>query len=262
VQPVALADTGQVPRNTGLLVLAAPRQALAAAEQQAVLDHLAGGGNLLWLFGDGGLDEAAGLAEALGITRRPGVIVDAAAATLGAAEPTVAVVAHYPDHPAVARLDTVAGFPGALALVAESPDWEAIPLLQTGAQSWNETGPVKGEVALDAGRGEQRGPLSLGWALARSRPGGGEQRVVVVGDADFLSNAVVGNGGNLDLGLNLVRWLAEDDALLDIPLRVAPDRQFDLSRPAAAALGATFLLVLPLGCVAAGLWIRRRRRHA
>jgi len=262
VQPVALADTGQVPRNTGLLVLAAPRQALAAAEQQAVLDHLAGGGNLLWLVGDGGVDEAAGLAAALGMTRRPGVIVDAAAATLGAAEPTVAVVAHYPDHPAAARLDTVAVFPGALALVAEPADWQATPLLETGAQSWNETGPVKGEVALDAGRGEQRGPLTLGWALARPRPGAGEQRVVVVGDADFLSNAVVGNGGNLALGLNLVRWLAEDDALLDIPLRVAPDRQFDLSRPAAAVLGATFLLVLPLGCVAAGLWIRRRRRHA
>ena len=88
------------------------------------------------------------------------------------------------------------------------------------------------------------------------------QRVVVIGDADFLSNAVVGNGGNLDLGLNLVRWLAQDDALLDIPPRVAPDRQFDLPRPVAVTLGLTFLVILPLACVIAGVWIRHRRRHA
>ncbi len=262
MQSVALADTGQVPRNTALLVLNAPRVELAAAEQQAVLDYLAEGGNLLWLLGDDGVARAAALAGALGVERRPGVIVDAAAATVGAEEPTVAVVAHYPDHPAVAQLDTLTVFPGALALTASPADWQATAILQTGSQSWNETGPVRGEVALDAARGEQRGPLTIGWALTRPRPAGGEQRVVVVGDADFLSNAVVGNGGNLDLGLNLFRWLAEDDALLDIPLRVAPDRQFDLPRPAAAAVGALFLVVLPLGCVAGGLWIRRRRRRA
>jgi ABC-type uncharacterized transport system involved in gliding motility auxiliary subunit len=86
--------------------------------------------------------------------------------------------------------------------------------------------------------------------------------VVVVGDADFLSNAVLGNGGNLDLGLNLVRWLAQDDALLDIPPRVAPDRQFEMTRSTAVALVVTFLVALPLACVVAGWWIRRRRRHA
>jgi len=262
VQPLALTDTGQVPRNAGLLVLAAPRVALGAPEQQALLDYLADGGNLLWLVGDAGLAPAAGLAGVLGLERLPGVIVDAAAATVGVTEPTLAVVARYPAHRAVGQLGTLAVFPGAVALTATPAEWEATALLQTGAQSWNETGAIKGEVSADAAHGERRGPLTLGWALARSRTVGGEQRVAVVGDADFLSNAVIGNAGNLDLGLNLVRWLVEDDDLLDIPLRVAPDRHFNLPRPLAAALGGGFLVVLPFGCVAAGLWIRHRRRRA
>lgn len=262
VQPLTLADTGQLPRNTALLVLAAPQAELSKAEQASLLGHLAGGGNLLWLLGDRGTGPVAQVAEALGLQRLPGVIVDPAAAAVGAAEPTVAVVARYPDHPAVGQLSTLAVFPGAVALEAAPDGWAATALLQTGAQSWNETGPVKGEVAADPDRGERRGPLSLGWALTRPRPDGSEQRVVVVGDADFLSNAVVGNGGNLDLGLNLVRWLAQDDALLDIPPRVAPDRRFELARPAAVALAVTFLVAVPLACVLAGWWVRRRRRRA
>jgi len=262
VQPVTLTDTGQLPHNTALLVLAAPQLELPRAEQLLLLDYLAEGGNLLWLLGDRATAQAVLIAAGLGLQRLPGVIVDPAAAAVGAAEPTVAVVARYPDHPAVGQLATLAVFPGAVALEAVPEGWTAEALLQTGAQSWNETGPVKGEVTADAARGERRGPLTLGWALVRPRSDGRQQRVVVVGDADFLSNAVVGNGGNLDLGLNLVRWLAQDDALLDIPPRVAPDRQFDMPRPVAAALGLTFLVVLPLACMIAGWWIRRRRRHA
>jgi ABC-type uncharacterized transport system involved in gliding motility auxiliary subunit len=262
VQPVSLADTGQLPRNTALLVLAGPQVDLPEAEQQALLRYLADGGNLLWLLGDGGTAQAVDLAAGLGLQRLPGVIVDPAAATVGAADPTVAVVAHYPGHPAVGQLATLSVFPGAVALSAAPQGWEATALLQTGAQSWNETGPVKGEVTADKARSEHHGPLTLGWALARARADGSRQRVVVVGDADFLSNAVVGNGGNLDLGLNLVRWLAQDDALLDIPPRVAPDRTFELPRPVGLALAATFLVGLPLALVTAGWWIRRRRRHA
>ena len=262
VQPLTLADTGQLPSNTALLVLAAPQTDLPKAEQRVVQGYLEAGGNLLWLLGDRGTAPAAQIAAGLGLQRQPGVIVDPAAAAVGAAEPTVAVVARYPDHPAVGQLATLSVFPGAVALEAAPEGWTATALLQTGAQSWNETGPVKGEVTADAARGERRGPLSLGWALTRPRADGTEQRVVVVGDADFLSNAVLGNGGNLDLGLNLVRWLAQDDALLDIPPRVAPDRQFEMTRSTAVALVVTFLVALPLACVVAGWWIRRRRRHA
>ncbi len=171
VQPLTLADTGQLPRNTALLVLAAPQVELPKAEQARLLDYLAAGGNLLWLLGDRGTGPIAQVAAGLGLQRVPGVIVDPAAAAVGAAEPTVAVVARYPDHPAVGQLSSLTVFPGAVALDAAPEGWTATALLQTGGQSWNETGPVKGEVTADAARGERRGPLSLGWALQRGQPG-------------------------------------------------------------------------------------------
>ena len=86
--------------------------------------------------------------------------------------------------------------------------------------------------------------------------------MVVLGDGDFLSNAFLGNGGNLDLGLNLINWLSSDDELIAIPARTSPDTQLVLSEVAVATIGLAFLAVLPLGLAAAGfvIWYRRRRR--
>ena len=83
---------------------------------------------------------------------------------------------------------------------------------------------------------------------------------MVIGDGDFLANSFLGNGGNLNLGLNLVRWLSSDEQLLDIPARTAPDLQLDLSRQASIVIGLGFLLVLPLLFITAGalIWWRRR----
>lgn len=89
-----------------------------------------------------------------------------------------------------------------------------------------------------------------------------EQRIVVIGDGDFLSNAYLGNGGNLDLGLNIVQWLSHGDALINIPSRIAPDRKLELSSVASGAIAAGFLFILPLILFGAGglIWFQRRRR--
>jgi hypothetical protein len=261
-QPVELATAGGVPDNAALVVLAAPQAALLPGEETVLASHLERGGNLLWLLGTDPTKDPAALADLLGVERLPGVVVDAAAAAVGADDPTVAVASRYPDEPAVRELAVLALFPGAAAVEATARNgWRPAAILQTGAQSWNETGPVRGRVQVDPSAGERRGPLTLGWALARPRPSsGGEQRVVVIGDADFLSNAVLGNAGNLDLGLNLVRWLTENDALLDIPARAAPDLRYD-PPPWARGLPLLFLFGLPAASLATGAWIRHRRRR-
>ncbi len=88
-----------------------------------------------------------------------------------------------------------------------------------------------------------------------------EQRIVVVGDGDFLSNAYLGNGGNLDLGVNMVQWLSRRDALINIPAKIAPDRKLDLSPLASGAIAAGFLVVAPLVLIGTGaaIWFKRRR---
>ena len=84
----------------------------------------------------------------------------------------------------------------------------------------------------------------------------------MIGDGDFLSNSFLGNGGNLELGMNLVNWLGSDDAYINVPVRTAPDQSLTLSRTAQIGIVFGFLVVLPVGLFASGIviWWRRRKR--
>ncbi len=88
-----------------------------------------------------------------------------------------------------------------------------------------------------------------------------EQRSIIVGDGDFLSNAFLGYGGNLDLGLKMINWLATDDSLIDIPSKTAVDLDLELSSSAVILLGGIFLFILPLGLISMGIsiWLWRRK---
>jgi ABC-type uncharacterized transport system involved in gliding motility auxiliary subunit len=269
-----LAETPAIPQDTRLLVVASPQTALLPGEVELVERHIDAGGNLLWLTEP---DQMAGLeplAEKLGIEVLPGTIVDASTQLLGINSPAFALVPQYPPHAITREMDSLTLFPEAAALVVEPVGaWQATPLLTTLARSWTETGPLDSStLEYDADADEHPGPLDIGVVLTRTRLSEetegaqdaetGEQRIVVCGDGDFLSNSYLGNGGNLDLGLSLFNWLNNDDRLVAIAARSAVDTQLELSRTAQILIGFGFLFGLPAALLGGGLWIWWKRRRA
>jgi ABC-type uncharacterized transport system involved in gliding motility auxiliary subunit len=262
VQALDLTVQDRVPDNTDLLLVSTPAVDLFPGEVDQLVDHVRGGGNLLWLMDPGGLGGLDPLARELGLRLLPGTIVDANARGMGIDIPTVAVVSDYADHPMTAGLKAAALFPGAAALAPEAaPGWTVATQLATGTGSWNETGPIRGELSRDPGTGEEAGPLAVVLALNRPSPrvqegGRGEQRVLVVGDGDFLSNAHLAQGGNRDLGLRLVRWASGQPGLDAHPERWAGDREVQLTDLRRVLVGGLSLVVLPLVFLMSGLVIR------
>jgi len=258
-----LATSPTPPDNTALLVIASPERPFLEGEIERLKRYLETGGNLL-LTSDPGNTVAADLIRTLtGIEQLPGTVVDANVHELGIDNPAVALVPRYPDLPATRNFTLLSLFPQAAALTAPAqPDgWQTEPLLQTLTRSWNETGPLSGEIERNALEGEEEGPLTLGYALTRQRHGK-EQRLVVVGDGDFLANSFVNNAGNLDLGLSLVRWLTGDDRMVGIPAASAGDLELHLSKPAIAVISLGFLIVAPLALLFGGLLMAWRRNRA
>lgn len=295
VSMVNLGVTPDIPDNTDVLVLAGPRASLLPGEITLIQDYVKKGGNLLWLADPGELRGLAPLAEQLGITFLPGTVVDASTQLFGIDDPTFALVAEYPAHPVTYNFQTMTLFPAAAAMDKSGDgDFLREPLLGTLSRSWTETGPIEGKIQFDENKGERKGPLHIGYALTREikpeqeaaasdkkpeeeprkqaaaektekqdadkKPS--EQRVVVIGDGDFLSNAFLGNGGNLELGLNIVHWLSQNEALINIPAKTAPDRKLELSPVASGVIGIGFLIALPAGLIGTGaaIWFKRRRR--
>lgn len=250
-----------IPRNTSLLIIAGPRIAYLPGELQLIQQYLSQGGNLLWLTDPGEQHNLPELFAETGLEILPGTVVDANASKLGLDNPAIAVVTRFPDHPATAHLDQVTLYPFAAALKSKTTEsWQTTPLLQTQPGSWNETSSLTGELKRDADAGEEAGPLTLGLTFSRTI-NERSQRLLIIGDGDFLSNSYLGNGGNMNLGLNLLRWLVEDDNLLDIPAKTASDIELNLSPTTGAAIGLGFLFILPALLISSGvaIWWRRRR---
>ena len=93
------------------------------------------------------------------------------------------------------------------------------------------------------------------------------QRVVVVGNGNFLANTFIGNGGNNDLGINMVNWLAGDDSLITIQPKPLKDVNVMIPNDAWGRLVAMvvffgFRLALPIGLLVAGVVIWWKRRKA
>jgi ABC-type uncharacterized transport system involved in gliding motility auxiliary subunit len=263
VQVLNLATQPAIPDNTDLLVLASPRTAYLPGEIARLQQYLRRGRNLLWLTEPGAGGPIDPLAAELGIEALPGVVVDAAAEIEGARTPDFAVAADYPAHPLTRDFDRITLFPQARALrTRDTGGWKHGPLVRTHHQSWTERDAIRGGARIehDADEGEVAGPLTL--AVAATRGGDAEQRIAVVGDGDWLSNAYLGNGGNLDLGLRLFGWLVGDDTRMTIAPDRPPDLTVALTRPLVLLIGFTFLFVLPLLLAGCGLviWLRRRRR--
>ena len=262
LQPLDLAAGGAVPENTQLLLLSAPAIALFPGEAQALIDYLERGGNLLWLMDPGDPGGLEPVMAQLGIEPLPGLLVDANVAELNIDDPTVAMVAQYPDHPLTRGLGEHSLFPGSVAFPEQAAaGWTVSTPLRTQQHSWNETGPIRGDVTRDAEQGELPGPLPLALALVRPAPqGSGAQRVLVVGDGDFLSNAHLDVAGNRALALRLVQWLTAPPGATGASVRAPSDLELGLTRTQVLVIGGGSLVVLPTLFMVTGLVIRWRRR--
>lgn len=268
IETANLMQTTSIPDNTDILVIADVSSELLPGEIKMINQYIKSGGNLLWLSETGDENRLEALAEQLELEFLPGTIVDPSTQLLGLSRVDFALVADYPRHAITTAIDTMSLYPRAKAIQfhGEQSDWQATPLMVTHSRSWNETGELAGQITQGDQDGEQVGPLNIGFALTRSlqQPEGelNTQRVVVVGDADFLSNQYLGNGSNLALGLNIFDWLSYDDNLIAISPRIAIDTQLELSQNSQILIALLFLVILPLLLLGSGIriWLVRRKR--
>ena len=254
-----------IPADSAVLVIASPQTALLAGEVRVIQNYIANGGNLLWLHDPN--DPEIALTEKLDISFSSGTIVDPSGKSLGIKNPAIIVVPDYPVHAVTTGLASLTLFPlaHAIHIGKERANWQATAILKTLDQSWSEQQPLQGTIQFDADSDEQ-GPLNLGVALERkAEKSAGQlpksQRVVVIGDGDFISNAYLGNGANQELGDRVLNWLSFDDKLITIPPKVAPDINLELTPKLAILFGFGFLVLIPGLLLGSGFWIWFKRRQ-
>ena len=255
-----LGKMAAIPQNTAVLVLASPSVPYLPSEADEIMQYLADGGNLLWLTEPDAPAALGKLEHALGVVAYSGTVVDPVGLTKFKT-PAYAVALDHPAHPIFEGFNQTVVFPFATALhVRTNLDWSVTILARTQGAAWTETGTFEGNVGFDGGD-EIQGELSLAVAFSkRSGAPGAEQRIVVIGDGDFLSNMYVENLGNLEFGRRTLEWLAADDALIDIVVPKVLDAELDLAMWERLAMFLFFCVGLPLVLSLNGaMWWWRRR---
>jgi len=246
-----------VPANASMLVLTQPQIRLMPGEVSKLLRYIDNGGNLLWLVDAEPLRGLEPLAEKLGLSFLPGKVFDPSAQEMNAPLDWT-LGSGYPPHAVTRDFDLITIFPDARALSIEHSDgWQTHTLVEGAARGWvSEHGNSK---RFDKNR-DVPGPVSLAVALQRD-VNDREQRIIVVGSGAFLANVYSGNGGNIDLGMNMVNWLASEERLITVQPHAAKDGKIALSKRQLTAISLSFLILLPLALVLAGVWAWRRRKN-
>ena len=261
-----------VPANGAMLVIASPQVDVSDIEAKKIKAYLEAGGNVLWLLDDNNLRGMQEVADYLGIKVSPGIAVDMTAAQYGA-DAKVAFASLYGDHPITRNFQLRTLFPEAHEVDAQASDefgWKVGRLVEVAPNGWLEsdksTAGVKNQKVVFDEKTDKRGPINIGVALEREYGKKG-QRVVVMGNANFLSNTFITNGGNLDFGVNIVNWLAGDDKLISI--QPMPLKDINMTIPSDATGHAVawtvfhgFQYFIPLGFFVAGFWLWWKRRKA
>lgn len=255
-----LAIAQDVPTNASVLIIASPQVDLLKGEVDIILAYVARGGNLLWLIDQESLRGLQPLAEKLSLTLTPGVVVDPQSQQLKAPI-TFALGANYGQHPITRNFNNITIFPFARQIsLNESKEWNSVSLVEVAQNGWVETGKLESDVTFDE-MYDVAGPISIAAALRRTLQDR-EQHVVVIGSGHFLANSYLGNGSNLDFGINLINWLVEDENLITIQPRATLDSNLTMSKSALTVIVSVFLIILPLFFLVCGItvWWQRRRR--
>jgi ABC-type uncharacterized transport system involved in gliding motility auxiliary subunit len=258
-----------VPSNGAMLVIASPQVDVSDVEAKKIKAYLEAGGNLLWLLDDDNLRGLKEVADYLGLQVSPGIAMDMASAQYGA-DARVSFASLYGEHAITTNFMLRTLFPEAHQVMARGTDdngWKVSNLVEVAPNGWL----ASDKLAKDAKpvfdeKKDKRGPINIGVALERTYGKKG-QRIVVMGNANFLSNTFITNGGNLDLGVNIVNWLAGDDKLITIqpmPLKdinmTIPDT--NTGRIIAWTVFHGFQYFIPLGMMIAGFYLWWKRRKA
>jgi len=260
VTSLNLAVAQDVPDNVNVLVLTAPGAAWQSGEVAKVKSYLARGGNLLWLIDQTPLHGLEPIAEYLGLILTPGIVIDPVAKGLGG-QATTAIGYAYGIHPITENFAYNTAFPFVrqIATRPENSDWHTTQLVQVAQRGWVATGKLDKELRFDKQR-DVPGPITVAVALER-KVKDKDQRVAVFGGSSFLANMYIGNETNLDLGVNVMNWLAQDENLITVQPRSGPDSQLHLTQGAVNLIGVGFLLLLPAAFLFTGgmVWWRRRK---
>ena len=220
---ISFAAGQPIPDDCGTVVDANPRTRYSPGETELMRRYLGRGGSAMFLIEpDYELDESlAALLASAGVKVGAGVIVDPREHYF--TDEQMIAVSHYGVHP-ITRGLALSFYPGARPLeIVQKAGIRAVPLVASSSEAYVIADRLGSNSTQST---DSRGSRVLAvaaegtWNNAASSP----FRLVVAGDADFVSNSFFPYLGNSDVALASIAWLTHEEGVptMKPPVEVLP----------------------------------------
>lgn len=291
VRTIDLKTTGRVPEDCAVLIMAGTQKSLSPEVLSALRRYLEENGKVFLLTDPDPPEEINRLLADWGLSIPKGKILDPGAYVAPDMGVPAVFKGQYPAVVITRGLDTTY-FPGAAAVGLTSELMRVLEVLRNQGQvkaGWpfqplqyrdlallpavltTPESRLEGGDSVPSSPEGAKGVYSLavmvvaGGPLGRDRkasspPSDRLTRLVVMGDSDFASNRHFRNGGNGDLFLNAVNWLAEEEHLISIRPKPYTFRRLLVTPGEFRFIRYSGLILLPLLLlvVAGAVWWKKR----
>ncbi len=276
VSELLLLQSGEVPADTDVVVIAGPRKPFLREEVAAIHRYLDSGGNVILLADPDGDADLAPLVDGWGVVLPKELIIDPSSRMFGG-DYTVPLVSQYPPHAITEGFNLACFFPVTRPVVeVEAAGVTHAVIAKTGDQAWGETEIVHDPIRLDPA--DRKGPVEVILLSERAAAAGATEkegegdgvgetgatahggRLLVAGDADFPTNQWYQYSGNGDLFLNCVSWMGKEEGLVAIRSKENQAQTLALTPRQGEVLLFGFVVFLPLATFATAFGVWRWRR--
>jgi len=265
----------EIPEDVNILVIADMRIPLSPEEMEKLKHYIERGGNL-FILGEPNRQEAMNpILGEFGVKLMPGTLVQQNPDYL----PSI-ITAQLTDQAAAQSLSyaQLKGWGGTIVMPDASPlqyetnkGYSIKPIAVTRPRgSWNEletTDFLDGKLSLNEAIGEKEQSYPVVLSLTRAN-GGKEQRIVITGDADCISNAELANGRNGMFAINFnfisetFKWLSYGEFPIDTSRPQAIDNGLRVTRKIEPWMNLFALGIIPFLLAFTGftIWYKRKGR--
>ena len=272
---ISLADTGGVPDDAAVVVLLGPKDPFLPFELEALEAYLKRGGALFVLLDTKGSANLGPFLEQYGVYLLDYIAVDPSKRMYAGESITFRASRTAQTHDMIKSVNAPPIF--SLSRVVEvrqdlSKGIKAAPILATSGSGWGsaeQSVSAQHDIEFVEGR-DLPGPVPIAGEVMLSN---GNQdthqnthqgRIVIFGDVDFAHNGLLEQGGNRDLFINAVNWLADDESQIGERDTKQPAgvKQFFMSAEQGQEILIISTIIMPSSFLIIGvsvfLWRRRR----
>ncbi|WP_299672100.1 Gldg family protein [uncultured Polaribacter sp.] len=268
VQEISLKDKSNIPKGLDVLIIADPKHEYAPENLEKIKNYINAGGNALITAEPGRQNIANPIIKPLGVTFNEGVLLQESKNF-----DLDLIQNHFTESAAEVGLDlhesAIVTTPKAMGLsYSDATDFKVIPILKTDkAFTWNklETFDLNTETVAFDTINDKKIEATVAVALERKITDN-LQKIMIVGDADFMSNAEIINRYtprtvNTIFTVRMFKWFSDNEYSVNTKRPKSIDTKILLNRTKINYLKIILLGMVPIlmATLGAVLLFRRRR---